>query len=192
MSRLFLSVISAFLVFFGQAESTFAQHNHCQKLLEASKEAQLKAWILSSELPVDFVQRMQADAQEVLLVGDLLQDGSSAGTPALGIATNEYNQFVHLTKLQSWKTVYASFGFKFYSGPSTTHEIMSGLVEYEESIIIFVPNQALTHSQAGVTKEEIEWIMAHPEHLHKFIFVFGLYKQQELRPAKLRSNRQAS
>jgi hypothetical protein len=65
--------------------------------------------------------------------------------------------------------------------PVRTPEFLENLTRSGEEVVFLVPPKALTHEDAKVTKEELEWFFDNPERMKSVRFVFGAYDLSDIR-----------
>lgn len=125
-------------------------------------------------------------AKAVMNINDFLTNPPSdaQGAYALGLSRSTgdiYNQIAKTFNMVSWQDAYKqTFGSGWWrqtSEPDITHRFMANVTkETNRNIVFFLPNDAISkRTDARYTKEEIEYLMQHPEQMAKVIFVLGTY-----------------
>lgn len=125
-------------------------------------------------------------AKAVMSINDFLANPPSEarGAYALGLTKSTgdvYNQIAKAFNMVSWQDAYKqTFGSGWWrqtQEPDITHRFMSNFAKDSgRRIVFFLPNDATTNREgARYTREEIEYLMQHPEQMAKVIFVLGTY-----------------
>ena len=84
-----------------------------------------------------------------------------------------YNAAAEATGLTHYQEVYGELYGKIRV--DATDQFMDSLTQSGDPIVFLVPDRALTHPEAKMTKEELEWLFAHPDRMKNVYFVFGAY-----------------
>ena len=84
-----------------------------------------------------------------------------------------YDAAAEATGLTHYQEVYGELYGKIRV--DATDQFMDSLTRSGDPIVFLVPDRALTHPEAKMTKEELEWLFAHPERMKDVYFVFGAY-----------------
>lgn len=84
-----------------------------------------------------------------------------------------YDAAAKATGLTHYQEVYGELYGKIRV--DATDQFMDFLTRSGDPILFLVPDDALTHPQAKMTKEELEWLFAHPDRMKDVYFVFGAY-----------------
>lgn len=95
-----------------------------------------------------------------------------SGGVALGMTDEAflYDLMTYLSRVENWKEAYPRLTG---GGEAKTDEFMTKLTAQGKPIVFFVPS-GVTHHH-GVTSEEMNWYLQHPDKMKNTYFVFGLY-----------------
>lgn len=141
------------------------QHNQISKLL---RDSGLEG---KGALPV-----IKKNSAGIVHIEDYLKHppGKRPGSGGIALGMTDeaflYDLTTYLSRVENWKEAYPRLTG---SGEAQTDAFMQKLVNQNKPIVFFVPS-GVTHHH-GVTSEEMEWYLAHPEQMHNTFFVFGLY-----------------
>lgn len=110
----------------------------------------------------------------------LMSDRSQAEKPqspyVLGIsnwldATNTYGV---MTAGQSWPDAYKDLGIGI-TEDQHTDKFMSNITNTGKDIVFFLPPELYSNKNGHVTRDEMEWLMSHPDKAENVHLVFGGY-----------------
>lgn len=136
----------------------------------------LETELTKSELKPEQLNMLRNHSKGVMTIYDFLQtlSQSTRGGYSLGL-TNYMDIYEALSKgcdLTKWMDAYIKlFGDK----NERTGKFLDHITAEGKPIVFFVPGNIFTHGAAGVTRREMEWLMAHPERMKNVYFVFGAY-----------------
>jgi hypothetical protein len=124
-------------------------------------------------------------ARGVMTINQFMENPPSDinGGYALGLtkstsgASDIYWHLAAQHNLQNWETAYKNvFGstyWKRFKEPDITDKFLTGLMDYKEPVVFFVPSSP---SDLGrYTREELEYFTKYPEKASHVYFVFGSY-----------------
>ncbi len=124
-------------------------------------------------------------AKTVMTINDFLHNPppEAHGAYALGLSKSTgdvYNQIARAFNMVGWQDAYKqTFGSNWWQqtdAPDISHRFMTKITQNNRAIVFFLPNDAVSRrANARYTREEIEYLMAHPEEMRKVIFVLGTY-----------------
>jgi hypothetical protein len=84
-----------------------------------------------------------------------------------------YDRAAEVTGLTPYREVYAERIGAVRT--DATPAFLEHLTEAGDTVVFLVPPDALTHPEANMTKQELEWFFEHPERMKETHFVFGAY-----------------
>ncbi len=110
----------------------------------------------------------------------LEQEPVKEGGYLLGInGDGRHNEFAEATGLTPFLETYVELFGRPH--PVRTPEFLDYITRSGEETVFLVPPKALTHEDANVTKEELEWFFENPERMKSVRFVFGAYDLPEVK-----------
>ncbi|MEA3429767.1 MAG: HEAT repeat domain-containing protein, partial [Nanoarchaeota archaeon] len=140
-------------------------------------ELNLESEISKTGIDVNQINLMQQNSRGVMTLYQYLQalksgEAESQGV-SLGLTGSPYTELSLLGSHWNWIDAYRSW-FQL-STDEKTEEFMQELVKREEEVVFFVPSNIFTHSEAGATARELEWLLNNPQGMKNVHFVVGGY-----------------
>lgn len=164
--------------------------------LENLQVPSLEQGLKSSGLSKSEIQKLKNAGSKFSALDKIIETSWHPETYSLGMGTdlNHYAMLLERTGLLHWEQAYVKVGIDWrdYDRQNLEHTtvFMDQITKHKEidRLVMFIPNNVMTHPSAGYTKKELQWLMRNPDRLKKVIFVFGLYdvitpEMNELREA---------
>lgn len=144
--------------------------------LNAADAPSLADPVVESELSPEHLALIETRAAKGVERAETLlrEDKLERGGYLLGIGGNgRHAEFADATGLTPFDETYIELFGRLH--PVRTPEFLDYLTGSGEEVVFLVPPKALTHPDAKVTKEELEWLFENPDRMKSVRFVFGAY-----------------
>jgi len=136
----------------------------------------LAASLGKSDLTDEQIRLLQKRSRGVMTIYEFLEKHRDAARGGYSLGLSDYMRLYQSVSLACGlvdsETVY---GRMFQRRDARTLEFMPQITSEGKPVVFFVPNDVFSHHEAGVTRDELQWLLDNPDRLKDVYFVFGLY-----------------